>query len=193
MAVNKVTICNRALAEIGGPPISALDQSTGEGAEAARICNRIFDNLLDEELMAENWLFATHRKQLAALSAAPDFGYTYQHQLPSDPYCLKVIKEINDYEYKMEGRVLLCDSTPMQIIYIKRITVMSDLSALFRAALQYKIASILAVPLIGSRNLKKEMNSEYTVAILKASARDAQQETADELPDGSWTDARGGA
>jgi hypothetical protein len=186
MAISETDIANAALIEIGAPMITNLT----EDSEPARLINARFEGLLDEELEKADWTFATARVQLAALSEAPAFGWTYQHQLPSSPYCLRVIEEINDYEYLIEGRLILSDDTPLQIRYIKRITDMNELSGLFRSVLIYRLAEFLAIPLRGSGELRDRMQREYLIAFTRATSKDSQQSNYNPIEQGSWLDAK---
>jgi hypothetical protein len=188
MAVNETSICNAALIEIGGPTITSLT----EDSEAARLCNERFEQTLDEELEKGEFSFSIYRAQLAALASAPVFGYTYQHQMPANPYCLRVLTEYDDNEFKVEGRLLLSDDTPLKIRYIGRPSDLSELSALFVRALSFRIASILAIPIRGSGQLRDRMWKEYELNFDLAESKDSQQGTPDEQADGSWLDDRGG-
>ena len=188
MAISKTKLANAALIEIGAPMITSLD----EDSEAARIINSRFDELLDEELEKGDWTFATQRAQLAALSEAPAFGWTYQFQLPANPYCLRVTQEVNETEFIVEGRRILADSAPLQIIYIARVEDLNELSALFRNAFIFRLAKYLAIPLRGSGELRDRMEKEYLRALAKAESKDAQQNDYNEVADGSWLDSKGG-
>ena len=187
MAVTNVSISNDALLEIGAQMITSMT----EDSEQARLCNHLFDELLDQELELSNWSFAIERVQLAQLSSTPDFGWAYEFQLPTNPWCLHVIDEYNDNDYKIEGRKLLADSTTIQIRYIKRVTDLTELSALFRRAFTFKLASKLALPLQGSGKLKDRMETLYEFWYRRAEFRDAQGSgTPPEQEQGSWLDAR---
>jgi hypothetical protein len=170
---SKVSLINNALIEIGVATIV----SPSEDSEAARTANAIYDELLDQELQDHDWTFARTRAQLPAQVAAPAFGYTYSHLLPADPYCLHVLEEVNDYEFILEGRTLLSDSTPLQIRYIYRVTDHNQLSASFRKAFIYKLAAAFAIPLKGSAELKAAMETAYTFWHKRAKSRDSQQDS----------------
>jgi hypothetical protein len=172
-SISKTSLVNGALIEIGVATIVSLT----EDSEAARTANAIFDDLLDQELQEHNWTFARARAQLAAESSAPAFGYTYSHVLPSNPYCLHVLEEINDYEFMVEGRRILSDATPLQIRYIYRISDYNQLSAAFRKAFIFKLAAAFSIPLKGSAELKTAMEAAYTTWIGRAKSRDSQQDS----------------
>jgi len=186
MAYTKTSISNDALTEIGRGMITSLS----EDSESARIINAHFDSLLDREISRYTWSFAKDRAELAPLVSVPAFGYTAEFQLPAD--CLRVIDEINDVEYRREGNKLLADATKLQIRYIKRITDLTLLTPNFVTAYVYKLASKLAIPLVGSADLRDQLLKEYRLAVLEAESADAQQDTPEEQDQGSWLDERGG-
>ena len=189
MSVSKTSLTNSALIEIGVPTVLNLD----EDSEAARLANTVFDQLLDEELENHDWSFARSRQQLAAEVAGPAFGYTYSHVLPSSPYCLHVLEEINKAEYKIEGRKILSDDTPLQIRFTYRVTDMNELSAAFRRAFVFKLAAKLSLPLTGSAERKAGMEQLYIAEISKAKTRDSQQDAQQQAfadDDLGWLNAR---
>lgn len=189
MSVSKVSLVNGALIELGAETIISFD----ENALAARLAHHRFDDILEQELQEGAWTFAKARAQLAAEATGPPFGYKYTHVLPANPYCLHVLKEVNRAEFIIEGRNALSNSTPLQIVYIKRITDMNDLSPLFRKALIYKIAATFAMPLTGSAKLKTGMETLYMQYIQAAQVRDSQQgtpQTAFDEAELDWVNAR---
>lgn len=188
MSVDKVSLANQALLEIGSGAITSLS----EDSEQAFIISSIFDQLLDEELEREDWSFATARAELAALSEDPAFGWLYQHQLPASPYCLRLIAIEEDPDHVVEGRKILCDATPLQIRYICRVADMNELSAGFRRAFVFRLAAALSIPLRGSGELRDKMQAQYERYIAIAASKDAQQSTPPDIEDGSWIDAREG-
>lgn len=188
MAIDKVTMTNQALAEIGVGAITSLDEQS-EPAFQAKV---IFDQLLDEEIERGNWSFATYRAELAASVDPPAFGWSYSHPLPSNPYCLRVLAIEGEPDYTVEGRAILANETPLQITYIGRVTDMAQLSGLFRQAFAFRLAKTLAIPLRGSGDLRDRMAKEYVEAQAIAASKDAQQGTPPEQDLGFWTLARGG-
>lgn len=177
MSVSKVSICNRALSFI-----KANNRITDitEDSEEARLCNILFDEALDTLLETHPWNFATYRSELAMLATTPTFDYTYAFQLPTDPYCLKVIKVVNGDvyvidDYEIEGRTLVTNEDSVYVKYIGRVTNYNNLSTLFRTALAYYLASELAEPLTGSTSMGNQMASKFNYYLRKAKANDGSQ------------------
>ncbi len=116
-SVTEIDICNLALRKVGAQTIMSLD----EQSENARLCKIFYPRVRDTVLRLYPWNCATKRASLTALSEAPAFGYAYQYTLPPD--CLFVQRMDNqDIDYKIEGRVLLTDSTTANILYTARVT-----------------------------------------------------------------------
>ena len=82
-----VDICNEALDLLGAATITALTQNSKE----ARLCNRNYELVRDSVLRAHPWNTAVTRKNLPQDATAPDFGFTYQYTLPTDPFCSRVL------------------------------------------------------------------------------------------------------
>ncbi len=181
---SKVDMCNNALQKIGVKAILDLLDDT----EQARKCNIRFDSLLDSLLCIAPWTFAMARLQIAANSTAPAFEYSYRHTLPSD--CLQVLDDYNDYPYRVEGNYIFSDSSPIKLIYTKRITDMNRLSALFVEMFQDQLAMELAIPLAGSASLRQAMGEDLRVSKKLARSKDAQQGTPKDIADGEWITIR---
>jgi hypothetical protein len=188
MAYTKTSIANEALGEIG----KGLIVSLTENSEPARLINAWFDDSLDEETARYDWTFATYRAELPPLAETPAFGWAYKFQLPSNPYCLRVIEEVDGNDYRIEGREILADTNRLRIRYIGRVTDLNRLSPNFVRAFSLRIASKLAVPLVGSRELRETIDGKYREAVASAESMDAGQEPVGEQEQGSWLDARGG-
>ncbi len=181
---SKVDMCNNALQKIGVRTILDLLDDT----EQARQCNIRFTQLLESLLCITPWTFAMAREQLAADSVAPAFEYAYRHRLPSD--CLQVLDEYNNYPYRVEGKFIFSDSSPVKLIYTKRITDMNELSPLFIEMFQDQLAMELAIPLAGSASLRQAMAEDLRLSKKLARSKDAQQGTPKKIADGEWITIR---
>ena len=152
----EVSICSNALRRLGDSPITSLT----EDSERARLCNAFYEPSRDAVLRSHTWNFAINRANLAKLSTSPAFEYANQFALPTDPFCLRVLKmEFEDYEFKIEnlagqGRVLLTDEGEAKIIYIARVTDPSLFDSMFVDTLTAKLAVDLAYPVTNSTTLQ---------------------------------------
>lgn len=181
---SKVEMCNNALQEIGASTILDLTDNT----EAARQCNLRFDTLLKSLLCLAPWTFAMARKQLAANVDTPAFEFAYQHTLPAN--CLQVLDDYNDYPYRVEGRYIFSDSTPIKLIYTRTITDMNELSPLFVEVFQLSLAKKICMTLTGSASLYDRVSGDLKTAMRVARSKDAQQGTPYALDEGDWLNVR---
>jgi hypothetical protein len=184
---SSVGMCNAALIRIGANEITSLT----EDSEEARKCNARFQDTLDALLESHPWNFSIARATLAASATAPNHEWDYQYLLPQRPYCLRVVRLYSDYEYKIEGRYLLCNQEDVSIKYVKRVTDMNELSPMFRECFALYLGAELAYPLAGSNALRQELLGEFGVLIRQARSKDAQEETPDNFKNGSWFTSRG--
>ena len=114
-----VDIANSALNNLGASNINSLT----EDSVAARICNQRYAFVRDAVFRAHPWNCLITRASLAQNSTAPTWQYTYAFSLPTDPYCLRVLRvEDLDTDYKVEGRTIASDNSTMKIKYVGRIT-----------------------------------------------------------------------
>ena len=183
---SKVSITNRALAAIRIASINSLD----EDSDPARKADIFFDDSLDYLLTLHPWNFATFRATLARLSTEPDWGWTYEFNLPTNPYCLKVEKVEEDIDYAIEGRKLLSNEQTVKIKYLGRISDPNKLPSPFRECLSYYLASLFAGSIVGSAQLQTNMERKFLWAFSKAKTRDSLEGTAQKRAQGSWVEAR---
>jgi len=184
---SEVQICNLALSKLGEEPIISLTEDSKSG----RACNLIYADTRDNLLRSHPWNFATVRQSLALLTTTPAYEFNYEYQLPVN--CLKVLKmdpEGNDITFKVEGRKLLTDEKPVNILYIARIVDPSQFDSLFIEVLSAKLASELAVTLTESINLADFLNQKYEIALSSARGMDAQECTPENIIATSWINSR---
>ena len=183
---SKVSISNDALIRVGADTIISLTEDT----EQARVYNQVFDDAYDALLQSHNWNFAVERAQISQSATDPLFGYDHKYLLPTNPYCLKVLKIDTDFEYRIEGRYLFTDAAPVYIEYIARVADFNRLSPLFRQALSIYIASQIAYTLTGSTSLKATLVQEFTQMYKLARFEDAKEGTPEKFQDGTWKTCR---
>ena len=187
MARSNVSICNLALIKIGASTITSLT----DDMKNANLCNQYYEQVVDEVLRMHPWNCAIYRASLAQLESTPAFGYNYQYALPTDPYCLRVLRmEDIDSEFRVEGGVLLTDESTCKISYIGRIIDPNKFDPLLVEAIATLLAEYLAYPIIQSNTLKEQMAKEVEEIFRKAKSTDAQEGTPEELDTSTWLDAR---
>ena len=187
---SEVAICNLALAEIGrGVQITSLD----EASQAARACRLRYAYARDAVLRAYDWNFAARRAQLAKNAVAPAFEYANAFDLPPDCLLVRGVFGGETERWVVEGRQILCDlADPIAIKYTALVVEPARFDPLFLDALSARIASDIAVQLSESVSRAQGLWQVYQAKLVEARRRDAQEGQADELPRGSWIDARNG-
>ena len=188
----EVSICSNALRKLGDSPITSLT----ENSERARLCNALYEPARDSLLRSHAWNFAITRAALSQISSTPAFEYSHQYALPTDPFCLRVLKmEFDDYEFKIEnlagqGRVLLTNEGTANIIYIAQITDPKLFDSIFVDTLTAKLASEMAYPITNSAALQKEMEKVYKLKLTEARSIDSTEGFTDDIISDTFTDFR---
>jgi hypothetical protein len=188
-----VEIANNALSMLGDDPITSLTDDTPR----ARLVNRIYPQTRDAVLRSHPWNCATSRATLGQLSTSPVYGWAYQYQLPSDPYCLRVLA-LNDREdwacpgdeFKVEGRALLTDAASANIRYIFRITDPAQYDAMLYEALSAKLASKMAYAITKSQSTVKAMLEIYDGILRETRTIDGQEGSPDKQDNNILTQDR---
>ena len=174
MATSAVDICNSALNMIGASNIISLD----EDSKAGRICKQRYTNVRDAVFRSHVWNCLVNRVQLTADVSAPTSEFQYQYTLPTDPYCLRVIKlEFLDTVYRIEGRKLLTNESQLKLIYVGRDENVSNYDQLLSESIAAGMASDLAYPLVGSNTLAQQMFDMYQRKLSEARFVDATEGT----------------
>lgn len=173
MATSDIEICNIALQMLGADKIVSFT----EGTKRASLCDAIYPTARDESLQAYPWNFTLVRVVLAKLATAPAFGWSFQYQLPTDPYCLRPlsVNEETD-EWSVEGRKILTDAgTTIDLLYISRVTSVTEYSPLYVMALATHMAELMAINLTESPAVEKSMKDRYQKILLDAYTTDGQE------------------
>ena len=178
-----VDLCNRALDLLGAANITALTENSKE----ARLCNGNFDDVRDAVLRSHPWNVAITRKNLAADSATPAFGFSFQFTLPTDPFCLRVLSfwnsnvnnEVAAYDsnvmIKIEGRKILSNEDTCNIIYIGRVTDTEQYDSLLNKAISARLAAEIAYNITGSNSVASNMLTIYEARLKEAKGVDSME------------------
>lgn len=192
---SNVSIANRALTKLGAKRILSLSDPTAE----ARAINSMFNDVRDAELRRYRWKFAMTRTALVALSEAPAWGYSYQYPLPADFLHLVQVNDVYVRGGKQQspwsverGRILCNFAAPLKIRYIARVEDAGTFDPLFAEMFACKLAWEACEQITQSSQKKQDVMNEYKFAREEAMHIDAIENPPDELPDGSWIDARWG-
>jgi hypothetical protein len=185
---SQVQVVNQALILIGADEIMSIDEASTQ----ARKAKQIWHDIVESVQRCHPWKCCLARASLAMLTSTPAFGYAFQYQLPSNPYCLRVLEmDSPELRFTVEGRLLLTDEETANILYIAKVEDVTQWDALLRRAVSCLIASDLAYSIAQSAKL-----AETRYALFKEALRDARtinaQEGSPPEPDmtSSWLSAR---
>lgn len=172
---SKVQICNIALARLGASRITSLTDNTAE----AKLCNLLFNDIADLVMVEGSWSTTIRRASLNLTSNTPAFGYTSEFQLPTNPFCLKLLS-INDVtpgdeDYRIEGDKLLANITSMKVRYIARITDTQSYGPFLTQAIISRLTAELAYSITGQANAAERWMQQYELDVRKGLANDGQQ------------------
>lgn len=186
MAVSDVSICNSALIKVGAERITSLDDSNPR----ARLLKECFERKRDELLYSHPWNFAIKQEELALISEAPQFDFSYQFQLPND--CLRVVDSDipKPGRWKVEGRKLLCDYATVSVRFVSNATDYADYSPAFVEALGASIAADISYSLVQNAALKETLLKDAEMKIRLARSFDAQESVGDRVYADSWLNSR---
>ncbi len=189
MATSKVDVANDALTHLGKRRITALDDAN----EEARVMKQYFDRSVDSVLRGYPFHCARHLQQLSRLAEAPTYGYQHRYQLPTSPYCLRVIavKDADEAStWQRKGRTIHTDLPTCTIEYIGR-TDVSELDDLVNDAIAAYIAFRAAYTLTRSRSIQNDMHALFRSLRKEAIAADGTEGSTRILRKSSIRQARG--
>lgn len=181
MAATVTALVNQALRRIGDERINDILDSD----ETAVVANELWPQTRDEVLSEHEWRVAMTRRALAELSIDNLTIYEYAYQLPTDPYCLRVLTLLDaaggtyrelgaGAPWMVEGRVLYTDEKTAAIKYIARVTEVSQYDPLLTEAMALRLASKMAFKITQSKEVENDMYQKSLVAVEHAKQRDAE-------------------
>lgn len=195
MAVSTISICNQALGWLGADSITSLDDESKE----AQLCKENFDGLRDAVLEEREWTFAVRRLILTPMVKKPVYGYENQFLLP--PEVIRVLnvpatiglfgglpfldggqsadrdQGLIDWRVESvdEGNVILANIDRLRARVIWRVVNEKLWSDQFVQTLAARLAADLAMPLVNSAPLQKDMWNLYEIKLGKAATMDGMQ------------------
>lgn len=167
MATSVVEIGANALRLLGADPITSLDDPT----ERARLVQAFWPMVRQAVLRAHPWGFATRFATLARLAEGPAWRYRYAYQLPTQPYCVRVIEtslDPHDTPWIVSGRTIVTDATSVKIAYVADVTDPGEYDTLFASAVTARLAAELAYPVTASVQVAAGMWQLYQARLAEA-------------------------
>ena len=171
---SKVEVCNMALGALGAPLIASIDDSN----TGARLCKANFSSVALAVMEERPWSFAVRRRTYVRSITDPAFGYAYQYPYETDVVrVLEAFVEMpGDLDYVVEGRAVLCDEADGINLRVT-ITIPDPVnwSPGFTMAAMYRLAALMAVPLVDNRSLQADLWQLYAKQISLAGTLDGMQ------------------
>ena len=152
--------------------------SRGEDSKSARVTNQRFDAVRDAVFRAHPWNCLVTRVTLAADSTTPTFTWANAFTLPTDPYCLRVLRlDYLDIDFRVEGRKIICDEGTVNVIYLARVTDPNEWDTLLHEAIAARLAADISFALVQSTSLTQGMFALYEQKLSEARFVDASEGT----------------
>lgn len=181
-------ICNAALVKLGEKRITDAGFATPTN-ERERLCSEHYERIRDRELRKNRWNFTVTRASLSPDVTEPVYEFGYAYTPPAD-----MMRLIDIYEtrlYRLEGNKILTDAgDEINVRYVKKVTVVSDMDAIFRDALACALAIELCERLPTKAALKNQLAAEYRDHMGMAASVGAIENPVEQIPEDTWITAR---
>ena len=165
-----VEICNNALNQLGASTILSLT----EDSKNARLCNARYESIRNAVFRSHTWNCLMARQELAADTTTPAWGWANQFTLPAD--CLRVITISDyDYDYKIEGRKIMANVTPIKLQYIKLVTDPNEYDTLLAETISAALAADISFAVTANATLVTTMKEIYQEKLAEAKHVDATE------------------
>lgn len=190
----ELDLVNAALQRVGARPVAAIDDTTPGG----RIAGDVLAFERDDLLRSHVWNFSVARADLTPLAQAPTFEFTNAFGLPNDWVRTVTVHDKTDptdfIQYKMETvnvtgtwtRAVCADSSDIFIKYVRKVTEVDLMSAMFHQALILRLARVFASGFAQSNSLVEMIDAEFNRTIQQAKLVDEIEDYPDALDSSHW-------
>ncbi len=161
MTIDKATIVNWALTELGAGPIFSID----DGSDLSEQVEACWQRTVDYTFSLSDWSFSTLTKRNEQLSATPENGWRYGFSLPANRIGnpLKILRSAGSRPYPLAHRDFMIEGGALYAnvdatwSVCKFETDPESWEPGFRAAFVIALAGNLAVPVWHDDNLKGDL------------------------------------
>lgn len=192
-------IANWACDLLGEPAIDDISDDT----QRATLLRNAWNSVRDAGLRARWWRFSIVRTSLAALEAAPAWGFSYQYQIEGDAvrviqvdqyYPGPVLADYVDADtspYRIEGDKILTDlAAPLKVRWIVNSKDVGLWDACFAKVMACDLADRVGFRLTESTSWEDRVEKKRKAALLEALRANALEQPPAQVADGSWVAAR---
>jgi hypothetical protein len=183
MATTNIEICSNALIMIGHGAISSFT----DGGAGANTAAALYDTTYESLLSQYRWRFASAKKSLNRLVAAPLNEFEYAYQMPANYIVAVGISSGVDYEIYEDK--LYTNASAIDLEYIFKPSE-SKLPGYFQRLLEFNLASIFAIPVTDNSTKAEEYRKMYEVQLRQARYTDSQSRPANAIMDSPLIEAR---
>jgi hypothetical protein len=163
-------IANLVLSELGSKEVENVETDSSKGGRLIRLYYPVARDFVQARYP---WSICRVRyKSIPAEATAPLWKWTYAHAQP--PASLRVI-ETNLDEWKVEGRTIVCDDTPINVLSLDRKTNVSQFPPLMITAIAKWLVTLIAVSLTGDPDKRKEARKDFVDVLEQAQTVDSYQ------------------
>ena len=180
VANTDIKVCSRASILMGGLPISSFAEGTAE----ADVCEAMYEDVARSSLTNTRWGFATDQAVMSRLASAPTGRWSAAYQLPSNTLTVSAVT-INGspIEFDTYGDKIFCDASATEELIVDYIFRASESTwpSYFTVAVEYTMASILAVSVARDASLSQLLEQKAVFMMTQARNRDSQRQTTQRL------------
>lgn len=189
--MTEIQIANMALTMLGADTITTFADST----EQARAMLAVYSYIRTDMLAEYPWSWAIKRDQLdaevdlAGDAVEPEYGYSYQFDLPDD--CVRILEvstgNVVMTNYRIEGDKILADYDEIYVKYVATVADDSITDLQFCNAFATRLAAELAYKLTSNGTLASQLAEMAMLKLSKAKAANAQESNSiDTVDDDQW-------
>ena len=173
-----VSICNRALALVGGTrTISSLLETSTE----ANVCRRVYDASLRSMLAEHPWSWCRSVASLAQATEVAVPGFIYSYNFPAS--CLYLHRVFNEetesggfQQFVVDGTRMIFTNLYQAYAEYTKLPEEDIFPPLFAEALAWRVATEISVALSGGNiNKREHLYNFYREAVANAAALDANE------------------
>ena len=170
---NNLQLANRAIREVGGQPIDALDDNR---SSTSRIVSDAIFFSIEEVLSSFDWTINLATEQSTGVSDGGLAGsaFNYTHSFSSLVNTLDRVVSVfksdgaQIYEYHIEGQALYSSEAQLIIRYGFQMTEVSTIPAFITAVIAAHLAKEICLPLSGDQEKKSFLEQQYSQQLEKA-------------------------
>lgn len=186
MTISNIDIANEAIVLIGGNKITSFSDTDSKSAITA---NMLYNVEKESLLRSHVWNFAKKYSILNELQSEPSFQFSKIYQLPNDFLRLVRINEHTGGWEIVQDKFYTC-MDKVEMVYVENITDPNLFDPLFRSALVFKLASLMAYPITGSESQGRHYAQQFEFKIREAKQVNALEGYPKTLKPASWNRAR---